>query len=351
MTSRVATAQGAALVRDVRMRRGRRRRRVVGALALLALAIAALSLCVGAYAISVSEVVRILLGQGEGIEELVVTRFRLPRLVMGVLVGVAFALSGALFQSILDNPLASPDIVGVTWGASFAAVYAILVLGAGGAAVSGSAFAGALVVALAIYLIAWRGGVTGYRFVLIGIGAAFMANAAVYYLLTRSDVRDAQSAMVWLVGSLSSSRWSEIAVTAAALALLLPLTALLASRLRALQLGDDTATGLGVRAERARMGLLVTAVALAAVGTAAAGPVAFVGFVSAPIARRLDGTGGLALVPAALVGIVVVTASDFVALHLLSGDVQLPVGVVTGAVGASYLLWLLASSGRSGATR
>ena len=128
-------------------------------------------------------------------------------------------------------------------------------------------------------------------------------------------------------------------------------TGLLAPALRALQLGDDAASGLGEQAERARLGLIATAVALAAAGTAAAGPVAFVAFVSAPIARRMVGTGGLALVPCALVGVLVVTAADFVALHLLPGDVQLPVGVVTGAIGAPYLLWLLAVTGRAEARR
>ena len=350
MSGAVVVAAGAAAVRVARLGR-RRRRGVVALLGVLAVAVAALSLCVGAYAIPVPDVVRTLAGQGQGMEEFVVMRLRLPRLVMGVLVGVAFALSGALFQSILDNPLASPDIIGVTWGASLAAVVALLVLGLSGVVVSVSAFVGALLIAVAIYLLSWRGGVTGYRFVLIGIGVAFMANSAVGYMLTRTDVRDAQTAMVWLVGSVSGAGWDEIAVIAAALAVLVPLTAALASRLRALQLGDDAASGLGVSAERARLGLIVTAVALAAVGTAAAGPVAFVGFLSAPIARRLVGSGELALVPAALVGVVVVTASDFIALHLLPGDVQLPVGVVTGAIGAPYLLWLLASSGRAAALR
>lgn len=147
---------------------------------------------------------------------------------------------------------------------------------------------------------------------------------------------------------MSGVRWSEIAVLATALAALLPTTAVLAGRLRALQLGDDAAVALGLRIEHARLGILVCAVALTAVATAAVGPVAFVALMSAPIARRLVATGGLALVPTALVGIVIVVAADLVALHLLPGDIQVPVGVVTGAIGGPYLLWTLALKNRAG---
>jgi iron complex transport system permease protein len=338
-----------ALVAGRRHAERRRARVVTAALAAAVAALAALGLCVGGFPIGVGEVAATLLGRGDGLAEVVVMEFRLPRVTMGLLVGAAFGVSGALFQSVLGNPLASPDILGINWGASAAAVYAILVLGLGTLAVSGVAFLGALASATAIYLLAWRDGVTGYRFVLIGIGVAFMASSTLAYLLSRADVRDAQAALVWMVGSLGSSRWHEIAIVTGALLVLLPATALLAERLRALQLGDELAAGLGVRTERTRLALLLCAVALAAVGTAAAGPVAFVAFMSAPIARRLVGAGALALAPSALVGAAVVLAADLVALHLLPGNVQLPVGVVTGAIGAPYLLWLLASTGRRAA--
>ena len=348
-TAGVLDRDGVARVRDRRLRSRRRERTVTAALAAVLLGLAVLALCVGGFPVPIGDVVAALLGRGEGLGRFVVLELRLPRLTMGVLVGVAFGVAGALFQSVLGNPLASPDILGISWGASAAAVYALLVLGLGTLWVSGAAILGAAGVAAAIYLLAWRDGVTGYRFILIGIGAAFMANSALGYMLTRSDVREAQAALVWMVGSVGSSRWHEVALLAAAMAVLLPVAGLTAARLRALQLGDDLATGLGVPAESARRALLATAVGLAAVGTAAAGPIAFVAFVAAPIARRLTGTGGLSLVPAALTGAVVVAAADLVALHLLPGDVQLPVGVVTGAIGAPYLLWLLATSGRRAA--
>jgi iron complex transport system permease protein len=337
---------GEDVVRSLRRGRGRRTSIVVAVLLALAVAIAAASLCVGAVTIGVPQVVLALLGLGESGDRFVVLQLRAPRLVLGILTAAAFATAGALFQSVLRNPLASPDIIGVSGGASFAAVFAILVLGWSGLAVSALAFVGALAVSAVIYALASRGGLSGFRFVLVGVAVAFMVSAALNFLLTRADVKDARVAIVWLVGSLGSARWGEIATIAVALAVLLPLTAVAAPRVRILQLGDDSATGLGVPAGRARLVLIALAVALVAVATAAVGPIAFVAFVSAPIARRLVGTGGIALLPSALVGIVIVTGSDFVAQHLLGG-VHVPAGVVTGVVGAPYLLWLLSTAGRS----
>ncbi|KGJ79619.1 iron ABC transporter [Cryobacterium roopkundense] len=331
-----------------RARRRRRELRVVLVLAAAVVVVAALSLAVGAYSLSVADLLRTLTGQGSRSENFIVFTLRMPRFVLAVLVGVAFSLAGAVFQSVLRNPLASPDIIGVTGGASAAAVFGMLMLGFGGLATSFAAFGGAVVVAAAIYLLAWRGGVVGYRFVLIGVGVAFMVQGLLAYLLSRADLRDAQDALVWLVGSVSGARWVDIGVVAALLAVLLPVLWVLSGRLRTLQLGDDTARSLGVRVESSRLALLALAVALAAVATAAVGPLAFVAFVAAPIARRITRTGGLALLPAALVGALITTVADFAAQHLLPGALQLPAGIVTGAIGAPYLLWLLATSNKSG---
>ncbi|CAM3702200.1 iron chelate uptake ABC transporter family permease subunit [Occultella aeris] len=286
-------------------------------------------------------------GAGNGEGAFTITKLRLPRVVLSVLVGVAFGLSGALFQSVLRNPLASPDIIGISGGASLAAAFGLLVLGVGGIVLSAFAFAGAIVVAAAIYLLAWRDGVSGYRFVLIGVGIAFAVNAGIGYLLTRSEVNDVRSALVWMVGSIGTPPWRDIAVLAVGMLVLVPLVGVSVGRLRILQLGDETAGGLGVGPERARLAVLAVAVGLAAVATAFAGPVAFVAFVSAPIARRLLPTAGLALVPSALVGTVVVLAAEFTAQNVL-GALEVPVGIVTGIIGAPYLLWLLATSNRGG---
>src|SRR5699024_9354308 len=160
------------------------------------------TISVGGYAMTGGDLVRTLTGQGSGAESFVVFRLRLPRLLLGAEVGVAFALAGALFQTVLRNPLASPDIIGVSGGASIGAATAILLGGLSGVAVSLSAFAGAVVVAATIYLLAWRSGVSGYRFVLVGVGVAFLMNAGLAYLTSRADVNDVREALVWMVGSL-----------------------------------------------------------------------------------------------------------------------------------------------------
>ncbi|MET1053407.1 MAG: iron chelate uptake ABC transporter family permease subunit [Mycetocola sp.] len=330
--------------------RGRspRDRGVVLILAVVALTVAALSLAVGAYTLSLPDLLLTLIGQGAGSDNVIVFRLRLPRVVLAILAGAAFAVAGALFQTLLRNALASPDIIGISGGASVTAAGAILLFGASGAVVSLSAFAGALVVAAAIYLLAWKNGITSYRFVLIGVGVAFLVQAVLGYLLTRGDVREVSQALVWMVGGVGGAEWSEIAVLAIGLIILLPIVWVFSRRLGILQLGDDTAGGLGVPVERTRMVLLLVAVALCAVATAFVGPIAFVAFVSAPIARRLTASGSLALVASALVGVVLVLSADFVAQHALPGELQVPAGIVTGIIGAPYLLWLLATADRGG---
>lgn len=328
-------------------RRGVGRARAVSVVLVLAIAaVFAVSLAVGDFAVPLGELPGLLFGNGTGRAAYVVTELRLPRAVTGVLVGVAFGTSGALFQRLLRNPLASPDVIGVTQGASAAAVVAIILFGAAGAVVSVAALGGALLTGATIYLLARRGGVHGYRLVLVGVGVGAVLTSVVSYLMTWADVTLAQQALVWLTGNLNGRGWDHAVPLAAALAVLLPAALLSGRVLTGLQLGDDTAAGLGVRVERSRLALLLLAVALAAFATAAAGPVAFVAFVANPIATRLVGGARAGLVSAALTGALVVLLGDFAAQHLLGR--QLPVGVVTGAVGAPYLLWLLATANRAG---
>lgn len=324
-----------------------RRRTTIVSLALgaIILALVVVGVSVGSFAIEPSGIVATLLGQGEPKEEFVLFRLRLPAIVLGILVGIAFGVAGALFQTLLRNPLASPDIIGISGGASVAAAFGILILGVSGAAVSLLAFGGAILVAAAIYALSYRGGITGMRFVLIGVGFAFLAQSVLGYLLSRGDVREASQALTWMVGGLGSAEWQGIVVLAAALVVLLPLVAILSPKLRMLQLGDDIAASLGVSVGRTRQGVLIVAVAMTAVATAYAGPIAFVAFVSAPIARRLVGGGALALVPSALVGATVVLAADLLGRYLIPG-VSVPAGVITAIIGAPYLLWLIAVSSR-----
>ncbi|MFD4662327.1 MULTISPECIES: FecCD family ABC transporter permease [Streptomyces] len=345
-----ADARLADAVRTVAGARGRGRRRsvLVGAALLAALvAVFAVSLSVGDMVMPLGKVVDTLFGGGDGGSRFVVLELRLPRALLAVLVGTGFGLSGAVFQSVLRNPLASPDIIGISAGASAVAVTAALLFQVSGLTLSASALVGSLVSGAAIYLLAWRQGVAGQRLVLIGIGVGTGLTSVVWYVMARSDTTDAQEAYLWLTGSLNGRSWNQMWPLLIALAVLLPLTALAARALGPLQLGDDTAAGLGARVEPGRLALLGCAVALAGVATAAAGPVGFVAFVSAPIARRLVPRRGAALAHSALTGALLVLVADFAAQHLLP-SVQLPVGVVTSIIGAPYLLLLLARANRVG---
>jgi iron complex transport system permease protein len=306
----------------------------------------AVNILLGTYTVTIPDFFRILGGADIPGASFIVMENKLPRAVIGLLVGMAFGIAGAVFQTMLRNPLASPDIIGISYGASASAVTAIVLFGAAGAAVSFSALIGAMVVAAAIYLISRRGGVAGYRLILVGIGFAAVMHALVSFLITRADLRTASEALLWLNGSLNSSTWDRATVLVISLVVLLPAAAILSRSLQGLELGDDAAAGLGVRVEAARLGLMSSAVALAAVATAAAGPIASIAFLSGPIARRLLGNRP-SLVMAALVGAGIVLGADFAAANLIPGT-SLPVGVVTGALGAPFLLWLLATANRSG---
>ncbi|MGQ0615670.1 MAG: FecCD family ABC transporter permease [Acidimicrobiia bacterium] len=318
------------------------------ALGVVVAATVAVSVSVGDFPIPLSDVVPALVGLGNPDSDFIIHTLRLPRALTGALVGAAFGLSGALFQSLARNPLASPDVIGITGGASAAAVAVIVLAGAGGFVVSVAALAGGLVTAAAIYVLAYKRGVVGYRLVLIGIGVAAVLQAVTSYLLTRSEIYEAQRAMVWLTGSLNGRSWDHVRPVALALAVLFPVTLALGRQLRLLELGDDTAKGLGARVEPARAALILAAVGLVAVATASAGPIAFAALVAPQIARRLVRSAGATLLPSALTGAALVLLADLVARRAFA-PTELPVGVVTGIIGAPYLLWLLARANRIGA--
>lgn len=341
------TVTVAAAVRTTRRRRTTRIAVVTGALTALVAALFVVTMMVGSFRLTATEVVGTLLGTlGDPSLDFVVLGLRLPTAATALAVGLALGASGTIFQHLLRNPLASPDFVGISSGASLAAVAGVVFLQVGGLAVSGLALAGALVAALVMYLLAWRDGVSGYRFILIGIGVAAFFDGLIGFVLTRAQLFEARQAMHWLTGSVGQANSTELRLLLAALVFLLPLAILLQRHLRILELGDDAARGLGVPAELARAALLATAVILLALAVAASGPILFVALVAGPIANRLLGPATGGIVSAALVGAAVLLTSDLVATHLL--PTPLPTGVVTGAVGAPYLLWLLATTNRQG---
>jgi iron complex transport system permease protein len=326
--------------------RVRRRGAVVGvALALLALAASLVALTTGDYPLSLGEVVAALVGQGDAGSEFIVETLRLPRILTALLVGAAFGVAGAIFQSIARNPLASPDVIGFTFGAASGALIVILALGGSSGEVAFGAVAGGLLTAVAVYALAFRGGVQGYRLVLVGIGVGYALLSVNYYLVTRATRDQAMEAAHWLVGSLNGRGWEHVVPVALALALLLPATFLLSRRLALLELGDDAAKGLGVNVERSRLLLALAGVALAAVGVACTGPITFVALAAPQLARRLTRAAAPGLATSALMGALLVVVADLAAQRLLPED--LPVGIVTALLGGVYLAWLLAREWRS----
>jgi iron complex transport system permease protein len=331
-----------------RLRRGLARRGVLATtvLALLALTLFLLTLSVGSYRVPLGDVVLSVLRLREdpGVD-FVVNGLRMPTALTGLFAGFALGLAGSVFQRLLGNPLASPDFVGVSQGAALAAVAGLTVVDLGGASISLAAGVGAVTSAGLVYLLAWRDGITGYRFILIGIGVAEFFTACIGYVVSRSDVYEARAAMTWLMGSVGQAGSGEIRALVVVVLVAAPVTVVLHRHLRVVALGDDAARALGARVEVVRMALLGISIALVAVATAAAGPIAFVALMAGPIAARLLGPSSSVLA-AGFVGASVTLAADLVAQQLL--PVALPTGVVTGAVGAPYLVWLLVTVNRRG---
>jgi len=324
-----------------------RPRTVAGPIVLAAVAVLLLAVNVGIgdFPIGVPEVLRILAGGGEEADRFIVLGLRLPRSLTAVLVGIAFGLSGAITQSIARNPLASPDMLGITAGASVGAV-ALLVLGGG--ALGGvlslvglplAALLGGVVTAVVIYALAWREGVTGFRLVLVGIAAAAMLTAATSWLLIVGDLNEAARATVWLTGSLNGRGWEHVVPVGAVVLAAAVLAVVSHATVGVLRLGDDSARSLGTRLQGGQALLLALAVVLASVAVAAAGPIGFVALIAPQVALRLVRPAGPPLLASGLTGAVLVLAGDVIARTVL--PTELPVGVLTSAIGAPCLIHLL----------
>jgi iron complex transport system permease protein len=318
-------------------------------LAALTVGLVAVNVSIGDFGIPLAKVLPSIAGLADTTSNFVVQTLRLPRSLDAVLAGMAFGISGAILQSVTRNPLASPDVVGVESGAAAGAVFVIVAAGETAHGVALGALAGGLLTATGVYVLAYqRGGVSGYRLILIGISVAAALISVTSYLLLRASVNDAAEAALWLSGSLSGRGWTDLYPVGAAMVVATALLPLLSRRLAGLQLGDDTARALGLHAERSRVALVLAATILAAAATASAGPVLFVALVAPQLARRLTRTAAGALVPAALLGAVLVCAADVLGRELIAPN-ELPVGIVTAILGAPYLLWFLARSSRTGA--
>lgn len=316
-------------------------------LAALTAIVFAWSLAVGDFDVPIGDVVASLVGRGERGTDFIVRTLRLPRGLTALLTGAAFGLSGAIFQRLARNPLASPDIIGIEAGAAAAAVFVVVIVGGAGTTVTAGALVGGLVTAMAVYFLSYRRGITGYRLVLVGIGISAMLTAITSYLLTRAELADAQRALVWLTGSLNGRGWEHVRPVSLGLLILVPATLATARSLRMLELGDDAAIALGARVERGRACLVVCGCLLAAVATASVGPVGFVSLVAPQIGRHLVGHRSVGLVAAGLCGSLLMLSSDLVGRTVFS-PTELPVGIITAVLGAPYLLFLLARANRVG---
>jgi iron complex transport system permease protein len=333
-------------IADSRRRRAHSYNLVIAILVAFLATTFALALVTGQSFTPPKDVIRVLLGDDVPGASFTVGQLRLPRAVLSVLAGLSFGLGGVAFQIMLRNPLASPDIIGISSGASAAAVFAIVVLSLKGPIVSVFAVTAGLGVALLVYALSFRNGVAGTRLILVGIGVSAMLESFIAYILSSASSWNLQEAMRWLTGSVNGAQLNQ------ALPLLMALVifgGLLISRgrdLETLRLGDDTAAALGIGVAKTRIFVIVAAVGIIAFATAVTGPIAFVAFLSGPIAARIVGNNGSLLIPSALIGAMLVLVGDYCGQFLL--PTRYPVGVITGALGAPYLIFLIVRVNRSG---
>jgi iron complex transport system permease protein len=313
-------------------------------LALVALIFVALTIhiAVGEFLVPPLAVVNTLLGNGSRQYNFIVLNLRLPRALVAILVGMALAVSGAILQGLTRNPLASPDIIGISQGASLAAVSMIIVFSnAPATLIPPVALMGASLAALLVYWLAWHGGSSPTRLLLVGIGLSAVSASLIQIMLAITQTIRISQAIVWLAGSVYGRSWDHLQALLPWMVISLPLALLLAWHLDALHLGDDLARGLGAHVERQRALLLVTCVALAGTAVATAGTIGFVGLMAPHAARKLVGPAHSALLPtAALTGAFLVLVADLLG-RVVVAPIEVPAGVITAIVGAPYFVWLL----------
>ncbi|TYR80260.1 iron ABC transporter permease [Priestia megaterium] len=321
-------------------------------LALLILLTFFISLNTGYIHISPINVIKTFIGAGTGQDQLVLFEFRLPRMIIALLIGAGLAVSGAILQGVSQNGLADPGILGINAGAGLAVVLFIFFFQGSTsslgilsifvmpmAALIGGAFA-----AFLIYALAWKKGVTPVRLVLVGIGINAAFGAALIIFQLKMSPRDFMQATVWLSGSIWGTNWKFVLTTLPWILILLPLTVYKSRYLNVLNLGDQMATGLGVAVEKERRILLLLAVALASSCVAVGGGIAFLGLVAPHLARRIVGPKHQVLLPTtALMGALLLLVADTIGRTILSPS-EIPVGLVVSILGAPYFIYLLVKS-------
>lgn len=312
---------------------------ICAVLILAVIALALVALATGSYQLGIDQVASALAGGETGLVREIVVQWRLPRVAATAMFGAALGVSGAMFQSLMRNPLASPDVIGFSAGSYTGALVVILVISGSYLQLAAGALLGGMASAAVVYVLANRRGVQGFRLIIAGIAISAMLSSLNTWLILKADLEQALSAAVWGTGSLNGVSWDQVAVGGTVIVVLLAVAGALSRSMRQLELGDDLAGSQGVRISAARLGLIVVGIALTATVTAASGPIAFVSLVAPQIARRLTRSAGITLAPAACVGALLLGVADFAAQHVAA--TPLPVGVITLVLGGGYLGWLL----------
>lgn len=332
------------LIENIRRSDLRKKRLINIALVSIVILLCGLTLILGNTIYSLETVVDVLMGKDIQGATFAITKLRLPRMLAGLFAGLAFGFSGATFQKMMRNPLASPDILGITSGSSVAAVFCLLVLRYSGNTASVISIICALSVTLIIYAISQIRGFSISKLVLIGIGTQAMLRALISYMLLKANVNDVSSALRWLSGSLNAITVDDTKLLIFSVVICGLILCLFESHLNILELGEQAATTLGLNPTKSRIILILAAVFMLACATAVTGPIAFVAFLAGPIANKI---GGKRVFSSALVGAILVMGCDLIGQFALS--YKMPVGVITGIVGAPYLVFLLIKERKKGA--
>lgn len=333
------------LGRAMSIRAGLRTMVTCAGLLVAAVCVAVLALGTGEFTATPAEVLQALVGEGSRAVRLVVVEWRLPRVLLALLVGAAMGLAGAIFQALTRNPLGSPDVLGFSTGAYTGVLVCVVFVGRGYPETATAALIGGIATAALVYLLAYRRGIQGFRLIVVGIAVSAVLSSVNQWFIIKVDLQTAISATIWGQGSLNGIGWAQLTPAAVAIGVLCVGVLCCGLRLNLMELGDDAAAALGVGVERTRLGYLVLGVALTAAATAAAGPVSFVALAAPQLAHRLARTAGIALVPSAAMGALLLLVSDWVAQRAFA-PTQLPVGVVTVSIGGLYFVWLLARQAR-----
>jgi len=313
---------------------------VLALFALLAIAGLFLSLTKGSLDIKVEQIIAILQSPQMDAQSQIIWNIRLPRTIVGAFVGVNLAISGAILQAVMRNPLADPHIIGISSGAGLAGVTVMILFPHMDYLITPIAFLGAMAAAVGIYILAWKNGIKPVRIILAGVAVSAFLGAGISGLMIFYSDR-VHGALMWMVGGLAARSWPHVGIILPYAIIGLILALVCANYLNILQLGDEMARGLGLNVEVVRIAMTAVAALLAASAVSVAGLLGFVGLIVPHAARLLIGSDYRFLLPAsALLGIGVVTLSDTLARTMFS-PVELPVGIIMAALGAPFFLFLL----------